>query len=216
MFCPRCGRPVSDTANFCGGCGLPKSEIIKMTQVAVPQPQPETIVPEIDVTDINNTISQLEGDLTGINPVEDYTTDTQANTNKVENEFSTTENSVQEKPADTIYNEIHSSTMNSAQSDYSLNAPKYPYYSQPEQTAATAEPVKTTDDEKLTTVDFIWMLLISGIPVIGFIYLLYTAFVQTNDTKRAWAKATLIITVFAFVLSMVFSMGIMMTSFMYW
>lgn len=213
MFCPRCGRPVSDAANFCGGCGLPKAEMIKMTQVAEPAPMAEITVPEIDITEINSTISQLEGDLTGINPVEDYTTEAPVNTNKVENDFSVAENIPQEKPADTIYNEIYSSTVESAQSDYSLNAPKYPYYEQPVQPETT---VKVETDEKLTTVDFIWMLLISGIPVIGFVYLLYTAFVQPNDTKRAWAKATLIIAVFAFVLGIVFSMGIMMTSFMYW
>ena len=212
MFCPRCGRPVSDAANFCGGCGLPKSEIIKMTQIAEPAPVAEITAPEIDITDINSTISQLEGDLTGINPVENYTTEAPVNTNKVEDDFSVNENIAQEKPVDTIYNEIYSSTVESAQSDYSLNAPKYPYYEQPSQ----PEAVKLEAYEKLTTVDFIWMLLISGIPVIGFIYLLYTAFVQTNDTKRAWARATLIVAVFAFVLAMVFSMGIMMSSFMYW
>ena len=27
MICPRCKRPVSDSANFCGGCGLPRAEI---------------------------------------------------------------------------------------------------------------------------------------------------------------------------------------------
>lgn len=27
MFCPKCGRPVNENANFCGGCGLSKREI---------------------------------------------------------------------------------------------------------------------------------------------------------------------------------------------
>ena len=32
MYCPRCGRPVSDNANFCGGCGLPRAEILKYSR----------------------------------------------------------------------------------------------------------------------------------------------------------------------------------------
>ena len=83
MFCPRCGRPVSRTANFCGGCGLPKSEIERMTQ-----PQPEIKVQPVnreEIADIDATLSQLEGDLTGINPVVDYTTDAAVNTNAADN-----------------------------------------------------------------------------------------------------------------------------------
>ena len=32
MYCPRCGLPVSDNANFCGGCGLPRAEILKYSR----------------------------------------------------------------------------------------------------------------------------------------------------------------------------------------
>ena len=211
MFCPRCGRPVSDTANFCGGCGLPKTEIEKMCQVSTPAPQPEKTV-EIDITEINSTISQLEGDLTGINPMEDYTTETPVNTNKVEDDFLTLEPSKAEEGA---VNEFEPITANySTQSEYSKNAPKYPVYPQAEYKQPE---VKVENDQNLSTVDFIWMLLISGIPVIGFLYLLYTAFVQQeNVNKRSWARATMIVYIFAAVLAFVFSMGIMMTSFMYW
>ena len=51
MFCPRCGRPVSRTANFCGGCGLPKAEIERMSQ---PAPQPE----QVDIKELDATVSQ--------------------------------------------------------------------------------------------------------------------------------------------------------------
>ena len=214
MFCPRCGRPVSDTANFCGGCGLPKAEIERMCQVATPAPQPEKPA-EIDINDINSTISQLEGDLTGINPVENYTTDATVNTNKVENDFLSLEISAEQKAESTVNNEFYSVKPDySAQSEYSRKAPEYPYYSQAK---TTPQPeVKPVDNDTVGTVDFIWMMLISGIPVIGLVYLLYTAFVQNNNIKRSWAKATLIIYAFAVVLSVVFSMGIMMTSFMFW
>ena len=102
----------------------------------------------------------------------------------------------------------------SAQSDYSKNAPKYPVYPQAEYKQPE---VSVEKDQNLTTVDFIWMLLISGIPVIGFLYLFYTAFIQQdNVNKRSWARATMIVYIFAAVLAFVFSIGIMMTSFIYW
>ena len=211
MFCPRCGRPVSDTANFCGGCGLPKAEIERMCQVATPAPQPEKPV-EIDMNDINSTISQLEGDLTGINPVENYTTETPVNTNKVEDDFLTLEPLQAEESAVSEFEPAAASY--SAQSDYSKNAPKHPVYPQ----AEYKQPEVTVEkDQNLTTVDFVWMLLISSIPVIGFLYLFYTAFVQQdNVNKRSWARATMIVYIFAAVLAFVFSIGIMMTSFIYW
>ena len=130
MFCPRCGRPVSDTANFCGGCGLPKAEIERMCQVATPAPQPEKTV-EIDMTDINSTISQLEGDLTGINPVENYTTETPVNTNKVEDDFLTLEPLQAEESAVSEFEPAAASY--SAQSDYSKNAPKHPVSYRPKE-----------------------------------------------------------------------------------
>ena len=49
MFCPRCGRAVSEKANFCGGCGLSRGEIenyIRMTQPAQqPAEEVKTEVP---------------------------------------------------------------------------------------------------------------------------------------------------------------------------
>ena len=215
MLCPRCGRTVSETANFCGGCGLPRAEVERLIKMS--QPQPEA---KIDIADVNSTIQQLEGDLTGINPVENYTTFTDVNTNKVdeikESDIRLEVNPVVEPAAEQMYTAPEATAV---QSEYSRNAPKHPYYyaqTRVEQPVEVpAEPAAVSDS--LSTVDFIWMMLISGVPVVGFFYLLYQAFVQKESTtKSAWAKATLIIAVFAALLGLVFSMGIMLTSFMFW
>lgn len=214
MFCPRCGRPVSRAANFCGGCGLPRAEIERMSQ-SVAQPEEKPVQSETD--DINVTISQLEGDLTGVNPVENYTTDVDVNTNNDEISLPETENN------ETVTLEFEDITQQKSQSQYSANAPVHPYYKQTEKIVAQqpvyTAPVNTqpVKDQNLSTVDFVWMLLISGIPVIGLGYLIYQGFIQQdNVNRRSWARATMIISVFAFVLAMVFYMGLMMTSFMYW
>lgn len=209
MFCPRCGHRVSDTANFCGGCGLPRAEIMRMTQPATPAPQPEKS--EIDINEIHSTISQLENDLAGHGTLEDYTTDSTANTNKVENE---------------IVEEIRLVMESKTEEPQSFSgyAPVYPQQS--ESTCSQSE-TSVKDDfagvdlddnskEPLSTVDFIWMMIISAIPVVGFIYLIYTAFIQkANVNKSAWAKATLILMVFGLLLSMVFSVGVLASAFIW-
>ena len=56
-----------------------------------------------------------------------------------------------------------------------------------------------------------------GVAVAGLLYLIYQGFVQQeNVNKRSWARATMIISVFVFLLAFVFSVGIMMTTFMFW
>ena len=216
MVCPRCGRTVSETANFCGGCGLPKAEVERLIKLSQPQP-----VEKIDIAEIDSTIQQLEGDLTGINPVENYTTDADVNTNKVENDFVASEIQLEIQPEvqQNAYRYQAPEVQAEVQSEYSANAPKHPYYYADTRVEQPVELPKVPAEDKnsLTTVDFIWMMLISGIPVIGFFYLLYNAFIQKESTtKSAWAKATLIIAAFALLLSLVFSMGIIMTSFMLW
>ena len=210
MFCPRCGRPVSRTANFCGGCGLPKAEIERMSQ---PAPQPE----QVDINELDATISQLEGDLTGISPVEDYTTETDVNTNNVEYSLKTDEN-------EQVSLELEDITQ-PGQSEYSANAPVHPMYEhsqtaedrQYEYAAPVSQPQQAMEDQTLSTTDFVWMMLISGIPVIGLIYLIYLGFVQQeNANKRSFARATMIFIAFGIVMGIVFSMGIMMTALMYW
>lgn len=210
MFCPRCGRPVSRTANFCGGCGLPKAEIERMSQ---PAPQPV----QVDINELDATISQLEGDLTGINPVENYTTETDVNTNNVEN-------SLESKEKEPISLEFEDSTQ-PGQSEFSANAPVHPMYEQGgsesrvqhENRYTVPQTQQTAADQTLSTTDFVWMMLVSGIPVIGLIYLIYLGFVQQeNANKRAYARATMIIVVFGILISVVFALGVMMTTFMFW
>ena len=184
MFCPRCGREVSDTANFCGGCGLPREDIVKANN------KPVT---ENDVADINNTISQLEDDLTGINPVTDYTTETVANTNNESENFVQLEMKSEEKSKDYQYgyNEKTSNYRNS--NGHTDNYMNYEY----------------NEETYVSTTDFIWMSIISGIPIIGIFYVLYLAFVQTeNKTKRSWARSLIIITLFGGIMVFVFGLGI--------
>ena len=66
-------------------------------------------------------------------------------------------------------------------------------------------------EEAVSTVDFIWMMVISAIPVIGFIYLIYLALQNDNTNKRSYARATLILSIFAVVISIVFSVGFMLS-----
>ncbi len=220
MFCPRCGRPVSATANFCGGCGLPKAEFERMSQSAAPAPQPVNDTP-VSVSELNQTLTQLEGDLTGINPVENYTINSDINTEKVDESFVESEIKLEldEVPqpvkADSVADKNYS-----AQSEYSYNAPKHPYYSNTEN-SYTAPATTTTDakqnNQNLSTIDFVWMMLIASVPVVGLLYLIYQGFVQQeNVNKRSWARATMIISVFVFLLAFVFSVGIMMTTFLFW
>ncbi len=220
MFCPRCGRPVSRTANFCGGCGLPKSEIERMTQ-----PQPEIKVQPVnreEIADIDATLSQLEGDLTGINPVVDYTTDAATNTNTADNLSENKDEIVLQLEDITVKTDV--SEKPAGQSEYSANAPVHPMYERQNfQSAAyedrfAVQPQQPGEkDQNLSTVDFVWMLLISGLPVIGLVYLIYQGFVQQeNVNRRSWARATMLISLFAFVLAMVFFTGLFMTQLLYW
>ena len=208
MFCPRCGRTVNETANFCGGCGLPRAEIEKLLQNTAPVSQPE--ISTIDINDINSTISQLEGDLTVINSVENYTTDSTTNTDKVENDFETSDIVLE-------FDDITSQPKEPQPDvEHRYTPPVYPEYTKPVYTAVeTKQPVAESDT--VSTVDFVWMMLISGIPVIGFFYLLYMAFGQRDSAvKSSWAKATLSVYIFAVAVSLVFSLGMMMSTFMFW
>ena len=81
MFCPRCGRPVSEGANFCGGCGLPRREIEryarqKARQMSTPRVTPRPRIPDVDIDELTGAIERLQGDLSGDKPVDDYNTQT--------------------------------------------------------------------------------------------------------------------------------------------
>ena len=60
----------------------------------------------------------------------------------------------------------------------------------------------------MTVVDYLWMMIISGIPIVGIVYILYTAFAGQNINKKNWAKAMLILAIFGFVLAFVFIFGV--------
>ena len=208
MFCPRCGRPVNETANFCCGCGLPRAEIMKINEVKPVQqaaPAPETLENEL-----NSTLSRLETQLNATDSVTDYTTEKPEDTTDV----LTPSDFIQQEIAEEKKNTEFSYT--AGQSEYSRNAPQYPQYSYTQPVYTAPQPVEKPAEEKteapVSTVDFIWMMLISSIPVAGLFYLLYLGFFQTDSTtKKSFARAMLIISVFSFLLAFVFFVGLFAT-----
>ncbi|MBR5520423.1 MAG: zinc-ribbon domain-containing protein [Oscillospiraceae bacterium] len=204
MFCPRCGRTVNETANFCGGCGMPVAEIAKYHKelMATPVITPVQEEAPVKTDELNDTIAQLESQLMEEvpAPVTDYTTEVAEDT--ITNDVTVTDFVQQEITAEQQTQESN------YRPQYNYTVPEQTSYIPPQQ---TAEPAKA--DPALSTVDFIWMILISSLPVIGFIYLLYSAFAGDNANKRSWARATLIIGLFGVVLAVVFAMGITIAQF---
>ena len=188
MFCPRCGRQLSDTANFCGGCGLSKAEIEKYTRPAQPAP---TVAPaeQTTIADIVN-----DADFAAAGTVTDQPAETET---------------VVETPV------TETAPVQETQPAYKAPEASYHYSyvnnTQPTQPVQPAVPAK---NENLSTVDFIWMLLISSIPVVGLVYLIYLAIQDNNTNKRSYARATLIIAVFAVVISLVFAIGFLIAGVM--
>lgn len=179
MFCPRCGRAINETANFCGGCGLSKAEIEKFAQQNIAaQPAEETS-------------AQAENAET----VYTQTTETEA-----------------PKAEEAAY----AQTAETAAPVYKTPEPEAPKtetvppvysYGNPQNTADTAHSAPAVKNENLTTVDFIWMFIISAIPVVGFIYLIWLAVQNNNTNKRSFARATLIISLFSVLITAVFIIG---------
>lgn len=138
----------------------------------------------------------------------------------------------QSDPAKTEEPAAEKATENTAASTYASNNCTYAYSykkaestdcaahssntqsSTAQSTANTADAVFTAAAEEvkkeapLTTVDFIWMLVLSSLPVIGLIYLIYLAVQNNNINKRSFARATLIVAVFAFIITFVFAIGV--------
>ncbi|MBR5252230.1 MAG: zinc-ribbon domain-containing protein [Oscillospiraceae bacterium] len=184
MFCPKCGRQLSDTANFCGGCGLAKAEIEKYTrpvQTFAPAEQP--------------TIADIVTDA-------DF-----ASAGTVADQIAETETVAETPVTETV-------PVQEIQPAYKAPEASYHYSyvnSTPTQPVQPAVPAK---NENLSTVDFIWMLLISSIPVVGLVYLIYLAIQDNNTNKRSYARATLIIAAFAVVISLVFAIGFLIAGVM--
>ena len=200
MFCPRCGRSVSETSNFCGGCGLSRAEIEKY--IVKTEPQAEAAQPQPEVKAEPQTVSWESA------PAQEAP--------KAEN-FAETK---AEEAKDIKSTEYHYSYKTATEAQPKAE-PGYSYTTadsvqaepkaEPKAEYSYAEPVKEVKNENLSTVDFIWMMIISGIPVVGLVYLIYLAFQNDNTNKRSYARASLIISVFASVISIVFIIGFMLS-----
>lgn len=188
MFCPRCGRQVNDNANFCGGCGLSKREI-------------------------DSQLSQ-KNSYTYTAPVfEKAPPQTGEVENFVEQPF----------PTDVEFKDVEETSSTPASERENTDtatppnytqAPQYQYgYQQQEQYQWDKEEI---DDKTLSTVDFLWMMIITIIPIIGLGYLLYLAFAQSkNINKRSYARAMLILFVFITLIVSMFVCGFFMANFLF-
>ncbi len=213
MFCPRCGRPVNDTANFCGGCGLPRAEIEKvnsaksarMTTPVIPRaPQ----IDPLDRNELSREIEKLEADLTGANIINDYTTNSTDDTNTIVTPSDFIKNEIKEEAEKTAENNYYN------QSRYSYNRPRHPAYT--ENTNKEFNFVQTEIEKEaegpLSVVDYIWMMILSSLPFIGIFYLLWLAFIQNDSIgKRNFARAMVIMAAFSILLGVVFAAGLLVT-----
>lgn len=82
-----------------------------------------------------------------------------------------------------------------------------PQYQQPYQQPGGYVPVN--NNSPLTTGQFIGMLILTGIPIVGFILLLVWAFSSdTNANKKSYARAALILMIIGAVLAIIFSVAL--------
>ena len=199
MFCPRCGRSVSETSNFCGGCGLSRAEIEKY--IVKTEPQAEAAQPQPEVKAEPQTVSWESAPAQEAPKAENFA-ETKAEEAK---DIKSTEYHYSYKTATEAQPKAEPSytTADSVQAE-----PK----AEPKAEYSYAEPVKEVKNENLSTVDFIWMMIISGIPVVGLVYLIYLAFQNDNTNKRSYARASLIVSIFASVIGIVFLLGFMLSA----
>lgn len=207
MFCPRCGRAINETANFCGGCGLSRIEIEKFAQAAkvtneAAQQASVPVTPEVKSeapygTVVNEPAAPVQQTQPECQETCTEKTDEQILRDILENNTDAAPQP-QEQPApqpQAPQAEPVQTYTAPAGAEYHWSANK------------AAQPVTPVKNENLSTVDFIWMMLISSIPVVGLIYIIYLAIQDNNTNKRSFARATLIISLFAFVVSFVFILG---------
>ena len=218
MFCPRCGRPVNAEANFCGGCGLSKVEIEKYLSRTAPQqepaPQPEmpkaepvftqpaapkaeeapaAEIPQCEMPKAEPVFTEPEAvkaEETTFEPVKETQQPSYADNN-------CTYAYSYKKDADAKPENQHSYTSTTANNSYTSGAAYTASY-QPE----------VKKEVPLTTVDFIWMLVLSSLPVIGLIYIIYLAVQDNNINKRSYARAMLIVSLFSIIIAAVFAVGV--------
>lgn len=179
MFCPRCGRAINETANFCGGCGLSKAEIEKFAQQNIAAPAAAQAPEQVEKAET----------------VYAQTAETEA-PRAEEAAYAQTEETVPP-----VYE------MPKTETPKTETVPPVYSYGNPQNTADTAHSAPAVKNENLTTVDFIWMFIISAIPVVGLIYLIWLAVQNNNTNKRSFARATLIISLFSVLITAVFIIG---------
>ena len=205
MFCPRCGRSVSETSNFCGGCGLSRAEIEKY--IVKTESQTEAAQPQPEVKAEPQTVSWESAPAQEAPKAEDFAENTAETKAEEANDIKSTEYHYSYKTATEAQPKAEPSysytTADSVQAE-----PK----AEPKAEYSYAEPVKEVKNENLSTVDFIWMMIISGIPVVGLVYLIYLAFQNDNTNKRSYARASLIVSIFASVIGIVFLLGFMLSA----
>ncbi|MBR5305849.1 MAG: hypothetical protein IKU47_02900 [Oscillospiraceae bacterium] len=203
MFCPRCGRSVSETSNFCGGCGLSRAEIEKY--IVKTEPQTEAAQPQPEVKAEPQTVSWESAPAQDAPKAESFaeTKAEEANDMKSTEYHYSYKTATEAQPKAEPQPSCSCTTADSVQAE-----PK----AEPKAEYSYAEPVKEVKNENLSTVDFIWMMIISGIPVVGLIYLIVLAFSNDNTNKRSYARASLIISIFASVIGIVFLLGFMLSA----
>lgn len=194
MFCPRCGRAINENANFCGGCGLSRAEIEKHINASATVEQPaEPVVCEPVAEPVVTETPAEEAPVAETVAVE---TVAEPVTEETETTYSYTAPEGAEYHYTAQTNPANNST---SQTSYT--------YTEPVQTTTTFAAETPVKSENLSTVDFIWMMLISSIPVVGLIYIIYLAIQNNNTNKRSYARATLIIALFGTIVGIVFGLG---------
>ncbi len=191
---------------------MPKADIIKYLE----RQQEALKTPEIPpVEDLTSHVMTTVADEKATDDAleNDYTTEEPENTNDfVPQEMS--------EDADSIYTDFNSILDEDPQpeearqinqpQDWTTRRQSYQSsgynYSQPR--PLSTDTAETEEDKRpLETSEILWMMLISGIPVVGLFYLIYQAISGKNKNKRSYARATLIFSIYAFVLAVVFVVG---------
>lgn len=185
MYCPRCGRPVSDNANFCGGCGLPRAEILKYSRNAASDNNRQK------AEENNNVLNEEKLNDDSFSQSADTQETRQTSQNNYTGDYSTNQNN------------YSSNTYSNYNQNYNNGTSGNDYYAGGYEKYEKVESV-----DPLTVVDYLWMMIISGIPIVGIVYMLYTAFAGQNTNKKNWARAMLILAVFGSILAFVFIFGV--------
>lgn len=144
----------------------------------------EAAMQSVEIEDFDTTDFTADDEIT---PVDDYNTETDSNTT-----FS--------HDADFIQ-----ATENESQPPVYQYTPVATNY----HGVITEENIVDTDIAPLSTSDYLWMMILGLLPVVGVFYLVYTAIGNKNQNKRSYARAVLLFTIFLLILPIVYFFGIM-------